>query len=95
MQVSDDKELLEKNKDTLLKAIGNVVKRERLRTNTGINKFSYEYDIGNGLLSYLEKGVSDTKITTMWKLANAFGMKFSDFARMIESELPPDFDFYK
>lgn len=95
MQVADDKELLEKNKDTLLRAIGNVVKRERLRTNTGINKFSYEYDIGNGLLSYLEKGVSDTKITTMWKLANAFGMKFSDFARMIEAELPPDFDFYK
>ena len=95
MQAADDKELLEKNKDILLKAIGNVVKRERLRTNTGINKFSYEYDIGNGLLSYLEKGVSDTKITTMWKLANAFGMKFSDFARMIESELPPDFDFYK
>lgn len=95
MQAADDKELLEKNKDILLKAIGNVVKRERLRTNTGINKFSYEYDIGNGLLSYLEKGVSDTKITTMWKLANAFGMKFSDFAGMIEAELPPDFDFYK
>jgi len=94
MQVPDDKELLEKNKDVLLKAIGRVVKRERLRSNTGINKFSYEYDIGNGLLSYLEKGVSDTKITTMWKLANAFGMKFSDFAMMIEAELPPDFDFY-
>ena len=64
MQAADDKELLEKNKDILLK-------------------------------SYLEKGVSDTKITTMWKLANAFGMKFSDFAGMIEAELPPDFDFYK
>lgn len=95
MQVVDDKELLEKNKDILLKAIGRVVKRERLRSQTGINKFSYEYDIGNGLLSYLEKGVSDTKITTMWKLANAFGMKFSEFAKMIETELPPDFDFYK
>ncbi len=95
MQVVDDKEDLENNKDLLLKAIGVVVKRERLRRKTGINKFSYEYDIGNGLLSYLEKGVSDTKITTMWKLANAFGMKFSDFARMIEAELPPDFNFYR
>lgn len=95
MQVADDKELLEKNKDILLKAIGRVVKRERQRSNTGINKFSYEYDIGNGLLSYLEKGVSDTKITTMWKLANAFGMKFSDFVKIIETELPPDFNFYK
>lgn len=95
MQVVDDKNELEENKETLLKAIGVVVKRERLRLNTGINKFSYEYDIGNGLLSYLERGVSDTKITTMWKLANAFGMKFSDFARMVEAELPQDFNFYK
>lgn len=90
-----DKEMLETNKDVLLKAIGRVVKGERVKRNTGINKFSYEYDIGNGLLSYLEKGVSDTKITTMWKLANAFGMKFSEFAIMIENELPSDFDFYK
>lgn len=90
-----DKEMLETNKDVLLKAIGKVVKRERVKRKTGINKFSYEYDIGNGLLSYLEKGVSDTKITTMWKLANAFGMSFSEFAMMIEHELPEDFDFYK
>lgn len=94
MQVLSDKELLERDKQILLKAIGNVVKRERLKRNIGINKFSYEFDIGNGLLSYLEKGVSDTKITTMWKLANAFGMKFSDFVRLVEMELPKDFDFY-
>jgi len=95
MQDVDDKELIEINKDLLLKAVGIVVKRERLKRHKGINKFSYEYDIGNGLLSYLEKGASDTKITTMWKLANAFDMKFSDFAKKIEQELPQDFDFYK
>lgn len=94
MQVLSDKELLERDKEILLKAIGNVVKRERLKRKIGINKFSYEFDIGNGLLSYLEKGVSDTKITTMWKLANAFEMKFSDFVRLVEMELPKDFNFY-
>ena len=94
MQVLSDKELLERDKQILLKAIGNVVKRERLKRKIGINKFSYEFDIGNGLLSYLEKGVSDTKITTMWKLANAFEMKFSDFVRLVEMELPTDFNFY-
>lgn len=90
-----DKQIQEENKEILLKAIGKVVQRKRKEMNTGINKFSYEYDIGNGLLSYLEKGVSDTKITTMWKLANAFGMSFSDFAKLIELELPLDFGFYK
>ena len=95
MQDNEDAELLEINKEILLKAIGKVVKRERQKLNIGINKFSYEYDIGNGLLSYLERGVSDVKITTLWKLANAFNMSFSDFAKEIEKSLPENFCFYK
>ncbi len=67
---------------------------ERYKQGKGINIFSFEYDIGNGLLSKLEKGVSDTKITTFWKLANAFGYKCSDFVKLIEKELPENFDFY-
>mgnify|MGYP003301179751 CR=1 FL=1 len=85
---------MEKNKEILLKVIGKVVNQQRKQLNKGINLFSYEYDIGNGLLSRLENGTSDTKITTMWKLANAFNIKFSDLAKLIEQELPTDFNFY-
>ena len=76
-------------KKELLTALGNVVFEKRSQIKKGINTFSYEYDIGNGLLSRLEKGYEydigngllsrlekgliDTKITTLWKLANAFG----------------------
>ena len=95
MQDADDNDLLEINKEILLKSIGKVVKRERIKRNIGINKFSYEYDIGNGLLSYLERGVSDAKITTLWKLANAFDMRFSEFVQEIEKVLPKNFFFYK
>ena len=82
-------------KKELLTALGNVVFENRSQIKKGINTFSYEYDIGNGLLSRLEKGLIDTKITTLWKLANAFGYtKCSDFVKQIEAKLPEDFNFY-
>ena len=82
-------------KKELLIALGNVVFEKRSQIKKGINTFSYEYDIGNGLLSRLEKGLIDTKITTLWKLANAFGYnKCSDFVEQIEAKLPEDFNFY-
>lgn len=82
-------------KKELLTALGTVVFENRSQIKKGINTFSYEYDIGNGLLSRLEKGLIDTKITTLWKLANAFGYnKCSDFVEQIEAKLPDDFNFY-
>ncbi len=91
----DDLEIMEQKKKVLLKAIGKIVFRERQKLNKGINKFSFEFDIGNGLLSRLENGTTDTKITTLWKLANAFEIKFSELAKLIEKELPQNFNFYE
>lgn len=42
----------------------------------------------------LKKARRYTKITTLWKLANAFGLKFSQLAKLIEEELPNNFNFY-
>ncbi|MBO5738772.1 helix-turn-helix transcriptional regulator [bacterium] len=86
---------IEINKKILLKAIGKIIHQKRKDISKGINKFSFEYDIGNGLLSRLEKGRTDTQISTLWKLANAFGVRFSDLALEIEKELPEDFNFYE
>ena len=87
-------DIIEFNKKVLLKTIGNIIHQKRTNIPKGINKFSLEYSIGNGLLSRLEAGKIDTQITTLWKLANAFGIKFSDLAKEIENELPADFNFY-
>ncbi len=82
-------------KKELLAVLGAIVFEKRSNLKKGINTFSYEYDIGNGLLSRLEKGLIDTKVTTLWKLANAFGYhKCSDFIKLIEEKLPNDFNFY-
>lgn len=94
MQEDIDIKLQEEHKRQLLYALGKVIKHQRTLQKKGINKLSFEYDIGNGLLSKLEKGLADTKITTVWKLANAFGFKCSDFIKIVEKELPKDFNFY-
>ena len=91
----EDSKIIELRKKILLSAIGKVVHEKRIELKVGINKFSFEYDIGNGLLSRLENGTTDTKISTLWKLANAFEIKFSDLAKLIENELPQDFNFYE
>jgi transcriptional regulator with XRE-family HTH domain len=47
------------------------------------------------LLSRLENGTTDSQISTLWKIANAFGLKFSELVELVEKELPPDFNFYE
>ncbi len=42
-------------KEKILNSLGYIVLENRKKTGKGINKFSFEYDIGNGLLSKLEK----------------------------------------
>ena len=78
-------------KEMLIKTIGNLIKEKRLAQDKGILLFSYEYDISNSSIALLEKGKRDVQVTTLWKLANALGMKFSEFAKEIETKLPKDF----
>ena len=91
----NDYAILKNKKSILLMAIGKVIFEKRKEIGKGINKFSFEYDIGNGLLSRLENGTTDSQISTLWKIANAFGLKFSELIELVEKELPPDFNFYE
>ncbi len=90
-----DTKLINARKSELLRVIGSLIRKERKHLNKGINVFSYEYDIGNGLLSKLENGQADSRISTLWKLSNAFGLKCSEFIKMVEDSLPRDFNFYE
>ena len=83
--------LNDKKKTLLLKAIGEVVKEKRKELNKGILLLSYEYEISNTSLAQLEKGTRDVQISTVWKIANAFGMDFSDFIKEVENRLPKGF----
>ena len=74
------------------KSLGKVF--SKLRTQKGkisINQLAFEYDIDKGTLSKLERGLYDCRISTAIKLAQANGIKFSQFAKLLEDELGQNF----
>jgi transcriptional regulator with XRE-family HTH domain len=79
-------------KEILLNAIGKIVKSRRKK---GLLRLAFEYDLPNTTLAKLEKGLCDPQISTLWKISNALGLKFSDFISLVEKELPQDFMFEK
>ena len=78
-------------KQLLIETIGNLVKEKRKSQNKGILLFSYEYDISNSSIIALERGDRDVQLSTIWKIANALGMSFSEFVNEIEAKLPKGF----
>ena len=83
--------IMDPKKELLLKVVGSIIKEKRLAKHKGILLLSYEYDIANSSIALLEKGVRDVQFCTLWKLANAFGMSFSEFIQEVETRLPEGF----
>ena len=86
MQRKDEKTLY------LRKIVGELIKATRVNnTKLSANKFSNEYDIGNGNMSRIENGKVDCKFITLWKIAEALGMKPSEFVKLLENKLGNNF----
>ena len=76
----------------LRKVLGNIINKIVTRnTDMSLNKIENEYDIGRGALSRLINGKTDCKFITLWKFAEASGIKPSKLVRMLENELGEDF----
>ena len=74
------------------KAVGEVIKNIRqTKTNLSINQMALEFDFDKSNLSKIERGVYGIQLITAWKISEALGIKFSDFAKMIENKLDKNF----
>ncbi len=74
------------------KILGNLITKLRLdKTGLSGNKLANEYDIGNGNISRIQNGEVDCKFVTLWKISESLGLKFSEFAKLLEEELGEDF----
>ncbi len=75
----------------LSKKLGEVIRELRSKDDYSCRKFAYEYDISRSNLNKIENGVIDCKFTTLWKISEALGLKFSDFAKFLEEKLGEEF----
>ncbi len=74
------------------KAFGIVV--SRLRTERGITqeRFSAFAGISRSHLTMIENGRKTVRLSTLWRLAEALGLRPSDLVRLAEAESAPAAD---
>ena len=80
-----------KKHEELFRATGFVIKRLRQEKGLSVNILAFENDLQKSLISRLENGQNEPKLSSLWKLAEALGLKPSDFIQEVEKELPKDF----
>ena len=76
-------------KRIIMQSLAKTVKRLRGKKSQFL--LGAEFDIPSSVISDVERGVKDPQLTTIFKFANAFGMKTSEFIEELEKDLPSDF----
>jgi len=74
------------------KAVGKIIRNIRMnKANISINRMALEFDFDRGNLSKTERGIYGIQLITAWRIAEALGIKLSDFVLLLEKELGEDF----
>lgn len=82
------------NEQEILNAIAQVIKRKRKSTEKSQRLFADEYGMYSSMFSRLERAQNQPKLFSIWTIAEALGMKASEFLALVENELPEDFALY-
>ena len=88
----------QRNSKTILlsKTIGQILKKYRIEVaEKSINSVAHEYGLDVGNISRIENGVTEVKLVTLWKLADAYEIPLSVLIHKIEAALPKDFHLYE
>ena len=88
----------QRNSKTILlsKTIGQILKEYRIEVaEKSINSVAHEYGLDVGNISRIENGVTEVKLVTLWKLADAYEIPLSVLIQKIEAALPKDFNLYE
>lgn len=75
-----------KNKQILLDALSRTIKKHR--GSLSQSKLAIKGDISTSTINMIEHAKKDPQYTTLYKLAETFELSFSDFAKLIEEEIP-------
>lgn len=79
--------------DIVYKTLGKILIAERIRQYKSQRVLADEYDIQKSMVSRIENGINEPKLTTILIMCEALGLKPSELFKRLEDELPPDFSF--
>jgi len=76
----------------IIKSLGKIIKKHRLRQNKTIYKISAECSMHKDSWRVIEKGlVNDIKISSLWKMAEGLDILPADIVVEIQNELGENF----
>lgn len=79
----------------LAQELGAIIRNLRAKELTvALDKLANSYGISKGTLSNIENGEYNCKIITLWKIAEAMGIKPSYILQLLEEKLGNDFKFF-
>ena len=81
--------IMQDNKKVILKALAKTMKTLRGKQSQFI--MASENDISISIISTAERGLKDPQLTTLYKIAEAYGMSLSNFIKELEKNLPENF----
>lgn len=82
-----------KNEKTLqlIKMFGEIIEEKRKELNKSQRMLAFEYDLDSGNLSRIESGLIDPKLTMLWRISEALGIKLSQLIKYLEAEVGSEF----
>jgi len=83
----------ENKKRYFVEKTSRLIRKLRLEKGVSISKISQEYDIDKSTWSKIERGFYSIEFATAWKLAEALGIDFEYFVKLLKEELGDDFKF--
>ncbi len=81
---------MQQEEKIIAEAIGKIIKNARKQKSINYNVFCDTNLIPSSTLDTLEKGQYSPKFYTVFKAMKALNLSFSDFAKLLEKELPRD-----
>ncbi len=84
-------DFFKENKKYLQTKLGDLIKKERLKTNKSISLLSAEIGLTKSILADTEKGIKDPQLSTLWRLAQGLNVPLSDLIEELEKELGKHF----
>ena len=68
------------------KTVGKIINDIRKnKLHISLNQLAYQYVIDKGNLSKTERGIYGLKLSSAYKISEALGIKFSEFASILEN----------
>ena len=75
----------------VFETLGIIIQEERIKKNKSQRILAYEYNLQKSMISRLEHGKNDPKLSSVFSLCEALGLKPSELLKKVEDRLPDNF----